>query len=45
MEGKFNEFSEFKESDKSLKHCGQFEDAVSYLCLAGAPVASWSLRL
>ena len=35
------EFSEFKESDKSLKH--GFKDPVSHMCLACAVVASWSL--
>ena len=44
MEQKFNEFSEFRESDKSLKHeLGSIKDPVSYMCLAGAVVASWSL--
>ena len=37
-------FSEFKESNKSLKHeLVQFRYPLGYLCLAGAVVASWSL--
>ena len=36
MEHKFSEFSEIRESDKSL-------DPVSQMCLARAVVASWSL--
>ena len=41
---KFSEFNEFRESDKSLKHeLGSIKDPVSYMCLAGAVVASWSL--
>ena len=40
MEGKF---SEFRESDKSLKYeLGQFKDPVSHQCLAGTVKASWS---
>ena len=38
---KFIEFSELMESNKSLKH--EFKDPVSYVCLASAVVASWSL--
>ena len=34
-------FSEFMESDKSLKH--DFKDTVPHMCLAGAVVSSWSL--
>ena len=41
MDMKFSEFSEFQESDKSLKH--EFKDPVCYQCLAGAVVVSWSL--
>ena len=29
----FSEFSEFRKSDKSLKH--EFKDPVSHMCLAG----------
>ena len=37
-------FSEFRESDKSLKHdLGHFKDPVSLMCLVDAMVASWSL--
>ena len=44
MEQEFTEFSEFRESDKSLKHeLGQFKDPIAHICLAGAVVASWSL--
>ena len=39
------EFSEFRESNKSLKHeCSLFKDSVSHMCLAGFVVASWSLK-
>ena len=39
------EFSEFRESNKSLKYeCSQFKDSVSHMCLAGFVVASWSLK-
>ena len=41
MEAKFYEFSEFKESDKSL-NSGQFKDPVSHMCLAATVVTSWS---
>ena len=39
------EFSEFRESDKSVKHDSmvQFKDPDSHMCLAGTVVASWSL--
>ena len=38
------EFNEFSESDKSLKHeLRQFKDPVSHMCLAGAVLASRSL--
>ena len=40
------EFSDFSESDKSLKDdlaSIQFKDPVSYMCLNGGVVASWSL--
>ena len=38
-------FSEFRESDKSLKHeLVSFKDPVSLPILAGTVVASWSLR-
>ena len=38
------EFTEFRESDKLLKHkLGQFKDHVSNMCLAGAVVAFWFL--
>ena len=46
MDQKFNEFSGFKESDKSLKHelnLAQFRDSFGYPCLGGTVVASWSL--
>ena len=44
MEGKYSEFSEFSESDKSLKHeYGSVKSPISYLCLAGSVVASCSL--
>ena len=44
MERTFTEFSEFKESDKSLKHeLGAIKDPVSHMCLAGTVVASWSV--
>ena len=44
MEQEFTEFSEFTESDKSLKDkLVQFKDPVSHMCLAGAVVASLSL--
>ena len=46
MAEKFNEFSEFKESDKSRKHdleLTQFDDSVSHMRLVRAVVASWSL--
>ena len=33
------EFSEFRESNKSLRH----KDSVFHMCHAGAVVASWSL--
>ena len=41
----FSEFSEFRESDKSLKHeLGSiYKDPVSHMCLVAAVVASWSL--
>ena len=35
------EFTEFRESNKSLKH--EFKDPVSHMCFAGTMVASWSL--
>ena len=38
------EFSEFGNTDKSLKHeLGSVSHLVSQLCLAGTVVASWSL--
>ena len=39
------EFIEFSECDKSLKHKlgSVFKDPVSHMCLAGPVVASWSL--
>ena len=44
MDQKFSEFSEFRESDKTLKHeLVQFKDPVSHMCRSGAVVASWSL--
>ena len=43
MEQEFIEFSEFRESYKSLMH--QFKDPVSHMCLAGSVVGSWSLTL
>ena len=44
MELKFSEISEFRKSDKSLKHkWGQFKDHVSGMCPADTIVASWSL--
>ena len=44
MEWKFSEFSEFKESNKSLKHdLAQFEDPVFHMCLTAIMVASQSL--
>ena len=41
----FSEFSEFRESDKSLKHelIGVNLKTMSYMCLAVTVVASWSL--
>ena len=40
----FSESSDFRESDKSLKHeLGSIKDTVSFMCLAGTMVASWSL--
>ena len=37
-------FTEFRESDRSLKHeLGSIKDPVSNMCLAGAVVACWSL--
>ena len=40
----FAEFSDFRETDKSLKHeLDQFKDPVSHMCLAGTVVAPWSL--
>ena len=43
-EWKFSEFSEFKESNKTLKHnLAQFKDPVFHMCLAGIMVASQSL--
>ena len=44
MEQGFTKFSEFRETDKSLKHgLSQYKDPVSHMCLAGAVVASCSL--
>ena len=37
MGQEFTEFTEFRESDKSLKH------ELGSMCLAGAVVASWSV--
>ena len=38
------DFSEFRESDKSLKHeSGSIKNPVSHMCLAGTVVASCSL--
>ena len=38
------EFTEFRESDKSVKQeLGQFKDPVSHVCLAGAVIAPRSL--
>ena len=38
------EFSKFRESDKSLKHeLESVNDPVFHMCLAGPVVASWSL--
>ena len=42
MKQEFNEFSEFRESDKSL-NWSQFKDPVSNTCLVGALAASWLL--
>ena len=42
MEQEFTEFSEMRESDKSLKHePGHFKDPISNMCLSGTVVASW----
>ena len=39
------EFSEVRESNKSLKHeCSQFKDSVSHMCLDGFVLAPWSLK-
>ena len=38
INGEFNDFSEFRESDKSLKH-----GFCSMMCLAATVVAYWSL--
>ena len=38
------EFIEFRETDKSLKHeLAQFKNHVSHMCLPSVAVASWSL--
>ena len=38
------EFSEFRETNKSLEHdCSQFKDSVSHMCIAGTVLASWCL--
>ena len=39
MEQEMTEFSEFRESDKSLMNRAQFKDLVSTKCLAGVVVA------
>ena len=40
----FSEFSEFRESDKSVKHkLESVKDPVRNTCLAGAVLAYWSL--
>ena len=45
MKWKFSEFSEFRESEKLLKHEleGQLKDPLCYLCLPGPVVSSWFL--
>ena len=43
MEWKFGEFNEFSDSDKLLKHWGQFKDPICHLYLPGCVVTSWSL--
>ena len=35
------EFSKFRESNKSLKH--EFKDPACHMCLTGTVIASWSL--
>ena len=41
MELEFNEFTKFRESDKSVKHeWSQFKDPASHMCLAGTVVVS-----
>ena len=37
-------FSEFRDSDKSLKHELEFKDPVFHICLAGTVVGSQSLE-
>ena len=41
MERKFNEFSEFGESDKPMKY--ELGSILRFLCLIGSGVAHWSL--
>ena len=42
MEQEFKEFSEFRESDKSLMHeLDQLKDPFSHKCLADAVVTCW----
>ena len=37
-------FSEFRESDKSLKqHWGKFKDPISHMCLSCTVITSWCL--
>ena len=46
MHWKFSEFSECRESDKSLKHdWGQLKHSFFHLCLASTVIASLALTL
>ena len=43
MEQEFNEFSKFREYDKSMKHeLNYFKELASNICLPGTVAAYWS---